>query len=1071
MVRIREQETGTLRRRTPVRPARVVIATIVFAVGVSVATAQSGGLTVEVVDSDGPLAGATVTISHPTGFIKTTSLLTDEDGIVEFPVLRPGRGYTIEASFAGLGQHRVDDLEVKISRVSSVTVQLTERLTERVKVTTEGAVVDLEKVSSSVRFSDEFIQDLPVQGRFYQNILPLTPGVQDANGDGNPNVHGSRDRDFKAIVSGISNVDPLTGQQGMQINPNSIEEMEVITAGAGVEFSRAQGGFARIVQKQGSNEFEGVFEFYYRTSKLDGEGAGDSSNLPAPDFQWVQPAIQLSGPIVKDRLWYRLSHEFIKNELPINVTNGIVVQTRELAVHADQLTWQVSPRNKLAFQFQSDPLEIDNWGVSNLTPPESAQRLKNEGETWSLTWTAPQSPRMLIESRVAWQDLNFGLFPNTTGVPNSCVSGSGVLAFLEQAHCFDDETKTFSGSHFRTWDDHSQRLTVGGDATAYSRFWGTSHQFKFGLVVENERYFRHQERRPDMQVFAYNSVSQSPDGQVEVDRLAIMPVTVAVPESDDVRATGTTWGIYAEDQFRPRQNLTVTLGLRFDREEINADGHEALDFEAESKEYLRLTGRGVGLDGPAAQNMSFTAYEDIIGFTNQLAGTLGLSPTQVFSQLSHPAQVSLTWPSLRRKDDIDIKNSNWSPFLSASWDPWSNGKTKFAVTARRYYDKIFLAIPLIELEPTTTTLVFDAEQLVAGRWRVIGLRNGINPAVNLSVVDRELRTPYNDELTFVFERELWAETSVGVTYVNRRFRDQFQDYDTNHLPGDFGRCRVATTTHPEPIRPLTPFDPGYLPGGGDGVMDDCAGNVLTEVQGVSDFDPFGASRVERPDGFLDLYLQNPGWGDVFLVGNFNKIDYDAVVLQFTRRQYRNWEMQASYTWSRAEGDGEDFQQALGDDRTLLPDEFGPQSYDQRHVVKLNATTITPWGFRLGTAVSWQSGLPYSLIGDRISFDQNIPQYGSVSRAQQSRRRQLYTTGQRNSERNKSYWNVDVKFSKELRLGHGLNMQVSAEVFNLLNDGTYIVFNPVTESGQQINGTNEATQRFGRRWQLGLKLAF
>ena len=97
-----------------------------------------------------------------------------------------------------------------------------------------------------------------------------------------------------------------------QVNPNSIEEMEVITAGAGVEFSRAQGGFARIIQKQGSNEFEGVFEFYYRSSKLDGDGAGDYSNLPDLGFDWYQPSVQVSGPIVKDKLWYRLSHEMIE---------------------------------------------------------------------------------------------------------------------------------------------------------------------------------------------------------------------------------------------------------------------------------------------------------------------------------------------------------------------------------------------------------------------------------------------------------------------------------------------------------------------------------------------------------------------------------------------------------------------------------------------------------------------------------------------------------------------------------------------------------------------------------------
>jgi hypothetical protein len=59
----------------------------------------------------------------------------------------------------------------------------------------------------------------------------------------------------------------------------------------------------------------------------------------------------------------------------------------------------------------------------------------------------------------------------------------------------------------------------------------------------------------------------------------------------------------------------------------------------------------------------------------------------------------------------------------------------------------------------------------------------------------------------------------------------------------------------------------------------------------------------------------------------------------------------------------------------------------------------------------------------------------------------------------------------MNLGRGLNLQISVEVFNLLYDGTYIIFNPATESGRQINGANEATRRFGRQWQLGFKLAF
>jgi hypothetical protein len=45
------------------------------------------------------------------------------------------------------------------------------------------------------------------------------------------------------------------------------------------------------------------------------------------------------------------------------------------------------------------------------------------------------------------------------------------------------------------------------------------------------------------------------------------------------------------------------------------------------------------------------------------------------------------------------------------------------------------------------------------------------------------------------------------------------------------------------------------------------------------------------------------------------------------------------------------------------------------------------------------------------------------------------------------------------------------VFNLFNDGTVIIYNPFNQTGQQINGRNVDTRRFGRSWQLGFKLAF
>ncbi|MDH3786396.1 MAG: hypothetical protein OEV00_13865, partial [Acidobacteriota bacterium] len=362
------------------------------------------------------------------------------------------------------------------------------------------------------------------------------------------------------------------------------------------------------------------------------------------------------------------------------------------------------------------------------------------------------------------------------------------------------------------------------------------------------------------------------------------------------------------------------------------------------------------------------------------------------------------------------------------------------------------------------------------KFLVDGLRSSVGTTINVSAVDRNLGTPYQDEFTFAFERELWAETSISVTYVNRAFKDQLQDIDVNHVPGDYGRCRQPSLLDNRTVQPLTALeaealglDPALAPG--DGILDDCAGEIFfsnnsDDDDPVETDDPLSeTTRLERPDGIPDLYLQNPGWGDIYVVGNFNSIDYDGVVLALTRRQYKSWEMQASYTYSRARGDGEDFQQLLGDDRSLLRDESGYQSYDQRHVVKLNATTITPWNFRLGGAISWESGLPYSLLSQQLSFDQVPPQYAGIGTANAARTRQRYLTGQRNDQRNEGFWNVDAKFTKEMQLARGVNMQVSAEVFNLLNDDTLEV------NFAQINGNNIATQRFGRQWQVGIRMSF
>jgi hypothetical protein len=1164
------------------RFVRTAVAACVILLAATAAAAQTGGIKVTVTDQEGlPLPGATVTIANELGYVKTTAQMTDRDGVANFPVLRPGGSYSIQISFPGFSPQRHDDLRVQLSRTTPVRVQLFEEFQEKVTVIAESDMVDLDKNEQSTRFSDEFISDLPVPGRFYQNVLTMAPGVQDADGDGNPNVHGSRSRDFQAVVGNVSNVDPLTGQWMSRINTNSIEEMEVITAGAGVEFGRAQGGFARIIQKQGSNTHEGIVEFYWRTSKLDGDGAEDNTDLPEAKFDSYQPSFQFSGPLVKDKLWYRASYERIDDEQPINVLSGIEVFDRLRETYDGQVTWQVSPRNKLALQFRADPDEATNFGISSRVEPESSRSFDRDVETWTLNWTAPYSPKVLVETTLAWQDINNRWFPTSDGLRNECVPNANE-AFLNEAYCDNSTSNTVSGSHWRTESDHRQRLTVKGQATVYGgRFWGMTHQFKLGINIENERYFRFLEERPFINYsvvsFGNDDQSQTPgeDDEPSLEAFGRVLSRLSVPPSDDVRATGTNWAFYAEDQFKPRQNVTVTVGARVDREEINSGGRQPFDPLAELQAFTDFVEAAPTPQGAEERNDLwadyFTGYENLESYTGQLqdilcegltGDELGNCRTKVGSSVL--GQNTNDIETVRKATNIHVSNTNVSPNVSVAWSPWANGKTAFKASVGRYYNNIALLVPLQELEPVQTIVEYRASladpetcpppdpdepqpEVACGKTKLVG---GIEPLITLLTVDRNLKTPYQDEFTFKVERELWAETSVSLTYINRQFEDQIQDININLDAGDLGRCRKQT--RPEDAVVVASYgvtsgvcsqslvscdvadpsgcgagetcgydyyyadplgfceitgdclpsefsfagecDPGdpycgipypdINPGAGDGFIDpvtgsgfdNCAGEFFTNETGGDEpcgpADPFcdSVDLLRRPDEKTDLYLQNPFWGDLYLIGNYNSIEYEAYVLELVRRQYRSWEMNASYTWSEAKGDGEDFFQELGDDPTLRDNLFGFQSYDQTHVVKLNATTITPWGVRLGSSVSWQSGLPYSLLLQQFSFDTKPPitaEFGGEG----TRPRQTYVTGVRNDQRNDSYWNVDLKATKELQLGKGMNLQVTAEVFNLLDDGTYQIYNPFVERGIQVNGRNEANRRFGRRWQVGMKLAF
>src|SRR5206468_1266729 len=181
-----------------------------------------------------------------------------------------------------------------------------------------------------------------------------------------------------------------------------------------------------------------------------------------------------------------------------------------------------------------------------------------------------------------------------------------------------------------------------------------------------------------------------------------------------------------------------------------------------------------------------------------------------------------------------------------------------------------------------------------------------------------------------------------------------------------------------------------------------------------------------------------------------------------RRLHRNWQLEGSYVWSKAVGGAEDFLTSLGQDPTTRIQERGPLNYDQRHVVKVNVTTQVPlWNIRLGSAFSWETGLPYSRMKVDTSWDQ--PRNYDAFELGYNEQRTSYPTQHRNDERNDAFWLFNFIAKKDFTVGKA-NIETSLELFNILNNN-HVVIDRVR------NGLATGRYSVGRQLQLGAKLSF
>ena len=270
--------------------------------------------------SGGAIAGATVTVTDVERGV-TRTLTSDGTGQYAAPNLLPGT-YTIRAEQRGFQTVERSGILLQVGNDLRVDLTLLPgEQNQKVVVTAEIPLVEANNATLGGTLSNETINDLPLNGRNYQNLLVLRPGMTFYAGGGGwtQSTNGIRVEDNQYIVDGLTNDNPFTGLtiingpgiagDAATILPiDGIQELTVQENPA-AEFGGKPGAVVNVGLRSGTNSVHGTAYAFGRDSAWDARNYFNFVGEPQRSIALQQYGATVGGPIKRDKFFYFLGYE------------------------------------------------------------------------------------------------------------------------------------------------------------------------------------------------------------------------------------------------------------------------------------------------------------------------------------------------------------------------------------------------------------------------------------------------------------------------------------------------------------------------------------------------------------------------------------------------------------------------------------------------------------------------------------------------------------------------------------------------------------------------------------------
>ncbi len=941
-----------------------LILILAFAAGEQRLHAQvSASITGVVTDSSGArIPAVAVSVRNvETGALRNT--VTGDAGHYQVLALPVGE-YEIRVSKAGFQEQVRGGIHLVVGQEAGVDVTLqVGEMKQQVTVKEDAPIVNTTTRDISGLVGERQVKELPLNGRSYDLLLPLNPGIvnftsQKTGGTGISNsttannfaVSGNRPQQNIFLLNGVeytgaaeNNMQP-GGTSGMLLGVDAVREFNVQRDTYSAELGKRPGGQVVIVTQSGSNQWHGSAYEFLRNNALDAANFFDQGS--APPFQRNQFGASMGGPVLQDKTFLFGNYEGFRQNL--HQTSAAFVPdaaSRAAAVASVQPLlnlWPTAPAgapdfNGIAEVFSS-PLQtiredfgtvridhifsqkdtlaaiytVDDGGDVTATPldPFSADIVALREQVISAEETHIFSPTLLNTARIGFSRAGYFFTGEPTpGTPAASVPGFltglpvGAVVVGGSAASNPQAQLGLAGSNNGSNLHIHRNLYTFEDRVTLTH---GRHQLNFGAWF---------------QPFQSNeTIALSQYGQATLASLAtFLQGTIGTflfdpaPTEMNWRSLFGAW--YAEDTIRLGRKLTLTLGFR---DEFSTGWNEA--------------------HGRAA-NYTFT--NGVINTQPNVGNSLFTTNNGKF--LPQP-RIGIAWSPFGSKTVVRAGFGMYNDLQDAL-----GYRADQNAPFNPVYSIPALAVSKLPIDPTAA--IPATAKLVPG---------GVQP---------DMQTPTLVSWSLRVERQLSPNTSLTVGYVGSHGYHEIVGVDANEPTPVICPASPCPAVFPtfDPSQPVTATNSPTI--------------------GFPKGSPLAGATVPAGTYYIPAGTPKPNAAIANTWTWFSRGDssYNALQVDVTRRISQGLSVRGVYTWSKTLDDGDSLNQtAAGNAPGLVSNPFnmaadkGLATFDVRNIAVINAIYELPFGrgklyasdlegwkngivggWSVGSIITAQSGFPFT----------------------------------------------------------------------------------------------------------------